>query len=204
MKVEIDISDMAYDSLYTDERCNRIQRILENQEEYSDFLVKRQRGNEEPSKDIYIVMDASENYLIWMYGWEVDALDDSEILDYFIVTNDRDDSLDPTLNWMVSSACSIALFMSLVFTYVVIDSSLSFLVGPMIISFIAGIILYWIYHMKNKVYVQGKKEKEIELMTRHPLFFEAIRKFAALPDISEVQRKEYQKRLQEIESKMRD
>jgi hypothetical protein len=64
--VEIDVSDIPLGSFYIDERCKRIERIIQSREEYAEFRVKRARMEEDPSLDIYIVMDTTENFWVWM------------------------------------------------------------------------------------------------------------------------------------------
>ena len=110
--MEIDVSDIPLGSFYTDERCKRIERIIQSKEEYTEFRVKRAREGEDPSLDIYVAMDASENFWVWMYEWEVDALNDSEILSYFIVTKETSQRPNPTEGWsfILMSLCS-ALFL---------------------------------------------------------------------------------------------
>ena len=112
MTVEIDVSDIPLGSLYTDERCKRIERIIQSKEEYTEFRVKRARQEEDPSLDLCIAMDATENYWVGMYEWEVDTLSDSEILSYFIVTKETSQRPNPTESWsfIFMSFCS-ALFL---------------------------------------------------------------------------------------------
>ena len=114
MRVEIDVSDIPLGSYYTDERCKRIERIIQEEEEYTEFRVKRYRREEDSSLDIYVIMDATENYWVWMYEWEVDELADSEILSYVTVTKETSQKPDPTENYMIIMCLFIAFLVSFI------------------------------------------------------------------------------------------
>ena len=206
MRVEIDVSDIPFGSYYTDERCKRVERIIQEKEEYTEFRVKRYRREEDSSMDIYVIMDATENYWVWMYEWEVDELTDSEIISYVTVTKETSQKPDPTENYMIIMCLFIALLVSFIIVVVVLPEYqtnpglITIILALLIFSFISG----WIYKRKYKAHMQSEREFEKATMTRYPLFLESIRKFAILPDIGESQREIYLERIQEIESKMVD
>ena len=204
MTIEIDISDIPLGTFYTDERCKRIERIIQSKGEYSEFRAKRSRKEENPTLDIYIIMDATENFWVWMHEWEVDALSDSEILEYITVTKETSQRSDLTENWGILMSLFIAI--SLVFPFIIIlvpDFPIfDFIIGIMVLSFIGSVVSGVIFKMKYDEYKESERKFEIEMMKLYPLFVESIRKFAALSDITEVQSENYRKRLQEIESKL--
>lgn len=204
MTVEIDVSDIPLGSLYIDERCKRIERIIKKEEEYAEFSIKRSRREEDPSLDIYIIMDATENFWVWMHEWEVDALSDSEILSYVIVTKETSQRPDPTENWGILMSLFMALFLVFLIIIILVPAfpiydSIS---GIMLFSLIGVFVSGWIFKGKLEEHKQSGREFEIEMMKQYPLFVESIRKFAALPDVTKSQREKYTERLQEIESKL--
>jgi hypothetical protein len=205
--VEIDISDIPLETFYTDERCKRIERIIQSKEKFKDFRVKRLRREEDPSLDIYIMMDATENFWVWMNEWEVDALNDSEILSYITVTKETSQRTNPTESWSFILMCfSMSLFLvfPLIIVFVPEFPMYDFIFGIMVISLIASIVFGLNFKRKNDEYKQSEREFEMEIMEQHPLFVESLRKFATLQDITDSQREEYLERIQEIESKMAD
>ena len=205
MTVEIDVSDIPLGSFYIDERCKRIERIIQGKEEYAEFRVKRARREEDPSLDIYVVMDATENYWVWMNEWEVDALNDSEILSYITVTKETSQKPNPTESWSFILMCfSMSLFVVFPLIIILVPEfpMYDFIFGIMVISLITSIVFGLNFKKKNDEYKQSEREFEIEMMKQYPLFVESIRKFATLPDITASQRENYTKRLQEIESKL--
>ena len=206
MKIEVDISDIPFDSFYVDERCKRVERVIRGNEDYADFKVKRHRGEEDPNDDMYVIMDSTENFWVWMYGWEVDALDDSEILSYVTVTKETSQRPDPTENWGILFSFLFALFLSFVLFVILVPEfqTNGIILGIILLSLVASLIIGAIFNRKNKAHMLQEKEYEIGMMTRHPLFIEVIRKFAALDDISDLQREEYLRRISEIEEKMAD
>ncbi len=206
MRVEIDISDIPIGSFYTDERSKRIEMIIRDKEEYVQFIVKRYRGQEDPSHDGYIVMDETENAWVWMYEWEVDVLNDAEIMSYVTVTKETSQRPDPTENWMIISSLFAALFITFLILLFIPDFPpiYDFIIGTMLVFLGGTVITGWMYRGKYRAHKQSEKEFEIATMTRHPLFLESIRKFAALENISESQSEIYLERIQEIESKMVD
>ena len=206
MTVEIDISDIPIGTSFTDERSKRVQEIIRKEADYADFIVKRYREQEDPSQDIYIMMDATENYWVWMYGWEIDALDDAEIFSYFTVTKETSQRTDPNVNWMIAASFLFALSLALIITVIFSPELLEYnwfiwlIILPMAFSFVTG----WIYTKKNRVHQQSEKEFEVSIHSKHPLFAQALHKFSKLPDISDEQRTIYQERIHELEKKMAD
>jgi hypothetical protein len=203
--VEIDVSDIPLGSLYTDERCKRIERIIKSKEEYTEFRVKRARREEDPSLDIFIAMDATENYWVWMNEWEVDALSDSEILSYFIVSKETSQRPDPTENWLILSSFSMALFLVFPLIFILVPEFVNDVSGVMdviivimIVALIGSITSGWIFKGKNERHKQSEREFEIDIMKQNPLYLEAIRKFTKLQGITESQRKEYLERYKEL------
>lgn len=207
MTVEIDVSDIPLGSFYLDERCKRIERIIQSKEEYTEFRVKRARGEDAPSLDIYIVMDATENFWVWMNEWEVDALNDSEILSYITVTKETSQRPNPTESWSFILMClSMSLFMVFPLIIILVPEfpMYDFIFGIMVISLIGSIVFGLNFKRKNDEYKQSEREFEIQVMQQHPLFLESIRKFAALQNITESQREKYLERIHEFESTMAD
>jgi hypothetical protein len=202
--VEIDVSDIPYGSFYTDARSKRVERIIQNKEEYSTFIVKRYRREQDPSLDIYIAMDETENYWVWMYEWEIDALDDDEIFSYVTVTKETSQRPDPTQHFLIASSFSIALFLSLLICIIIVPevSTNSIILGVMLVSLITSFITGGIFRGKNREHMQNEREFEAAMITRHPLYHESLRKFSALSNISESQRENYLERIQETDAKM--
>lgn len=204
MTVEIDVLDIPFGSFYTDERCKRVERIIQRKEEYAEFRVKRYRGEEDPTLDTYVIMDVTENFWVWMYEWEVDALSDSEILSYVTVTKETSQRPDPTQNLMIVTSLFAALFLSFIIIVAFVPEFPvnDIIIGIALVSLVASLISGWIFKVRHEAHMQNEREFEIEIMRSHPLFLEAIRKFAALQDINESNRERYLKRIQEIESGM--
>jgi hypothetical protein len=204
VKIEVDISNIPFDSFYIDERCKRVERITQGTEEYATFKVKRYRGETDPRNDMYIIMDTTENFWVWIYEWEVDASDDSEILSYVTVVKETSRRPDPTENWGILFAFLFALFLSFVIFMVLVPEfqTNSTIQAIIVLFLIASLITGWIFNRKYSVHMLQEREYEIGVMARHPQFIEAIRKFAALDDVSYSQREEYLKRIHEIDEKM--
>ncbi|MBN2228624.1 MAG: hypothetical protein JW779_03450 [Candidatus Thorarchaeota archaeon] len=207
MSFEVDIADIPIDSFYRDERCKKLESILRLDSDFAEYKVKRYRIEEEQTQDPYfIINEKEEENMMWLNEWEIDSLDDSELLSYVTVTIKTSRRPNPVENWMLFACFFAALFLSSIVLYFIIPEFQTYSFYPPLIvtSFILMAILGGIAYTKSKSHSRGVKELDTELMQQNPEFLEAIRKFAALTNITDSKRVEYERRLQELESLLQD
>ena len=209
MSFEVDFSDIPSDSFYGDDRCKKLERILQQDSDFAEYRVKRYRTEVDPTQDPYYIISQKkeeEEYIMWLNEWEIDALDESEMLSYITVNFKTSKRPNPAENWMLIATLFAALFSSSILIYFVIPEFQTYSFYPMLIiaSFFLMVVLGAITYSRYKSYSRRTKELDIELIQQHPLFLQAIRKFACLENISDSKRAEYERRLEEIETIVRD
>lgn len=140
--------------------------------------------------------------------WEIDALNDSELASYIIVSYETSQLDNPAENFYLMGACATALFITLAGAFPIIFQDIQTIIPSYTIITIAslfiGLFLFGVGYHKSKVQTQQMRQTFGEIMSRHPLFLQAIRKFSGLPDIGNSEREEYLERIKEIEEKMAD
>jgi hypothetical protein len=206
VRFEVDVSDIPLDSFYRDERCGRLEKILQERADYAEYTVKRYRIEDEPEMDPYYIINPQDTYMMWLNEWEIDALDDSEMLSYIMVTIETSEKENPVDNVLMVASLFAALFLSFILLWAIIPEFRTYSFYPILAlsSLLLMVISGGLAYRANRGYSQRKRESDIVTMKQNPLFLQAIRKFASLIDISDSKRDEYVTRVQEIEMFLSD
>lgn len=208
MSFDLDISDIPFNSFYGDEKCKKLERILRQEPEFAEYKAKRYRTEDNPTQDSYVIINEGEKeeYMMWMNEWEVDALDDSEMLSYVSVTIKTSRKPNPVENWMIAAALFAAFFFSSILLYYIVPEfqTYSFYSVLSLTSFLLMVIFGVLTYSKSKSHARQIKDIYIELMQQHPLFLQAVRRFASLTNITDSKRAEYEERLDKLEQMLRE
>ncbi|MFW9839147.1 MAG: hypothetical protein ACFFE7_16650, partial [Candidatus Thorarchaeota archaeon] len=82
MKIEIDATDLKWGTYYKDDRCSEVERILQKIPRYSECEVKRQHYDDDFTYDPYILQDEGGEDILILEGWQIDALNASELISF--------------------------------------------------------------------------------------------------------------------------
>lgn len=203
MKIEVDPSDLEWGTIYKDEKCKELERVLQSDSKHAGCEVKRVHWGEENTNSFY-VFDESGEPIVELERWEVDALNGAELITYIEVQRKRDqftDWLDPML---------LGLFGAVVFSGVVV-SVLEYLLQPSVFSQVWLMIpnLVWVYllllllatlgFLKYRSIEQQKKNIDLEAAKDDPLFCGVLKKLADISETENPSKKDFVKRLEYIE-----
>jgi hypothetical protein len=199
MKVEIDISEVEWGAFYKDEKCKELEKILRCNPRYAACQVKRGHWNDE-STDPFYVLDESGEEIVRLERWEVDALDDSEVLPFIEVQQRRNrplDLLEILLDGLFIAVGSMAAGFHV---YALLNQS-SALPTPWsifldFISLLLGILCILKYRKSAK----QKKDADLEAARKDPSYLGLLRKLAEVPETENPSKKEFVKRLEYIEN----
>jgi len=207
VKIETDISDLAVDSFYRDERCKRLEGILRTEKESEEYSAKRYRIQENPDLDPYYILNQQEQCVMELEAKEIDALSDLEMLAYVQVTIETSRRENNTEKFQLIAAGSASVFISFVFIMPIVSSKfleLPFYTPSVYLMLIITIILGGIAYRMSKLHSQKMRELDSATGKQRPLFLQSLRKIVALPDIDSWKRSQYARRIRSIESGLTD
>jgi len=197
--VEIDISNLEYESYYRDQKCLELERILQSDPKYAECQAKRVHWTDDGT-DPFVVLGENEESIVLLETWEVNTLSASEILLYLEVKqiherplSDRDASLYGT---SIALGLSAGLFAFLLIFEEAVMSLLFMIIPIFILTPILGIISIRRYRES----VIQKKNADLEAVRKNPAFLSMLQRLAQVPEIKEYNKKKLMKRIENIES----
>jgi len=201
LKIEVDSSDLEWGTLYKDEKCKELERVLQSDSRYAEYEVKRVHWGD-ANTNPFDVLGENEVSIVLLRTWEVSALSPSELLSY-IEVKQRIDKPEPETVAMVYGA-----FMALCFTSVVLLILMAFfgsaigmdLVAVLIyiLTPILGIISFRTYQKS----MDEKKNIDLEAARQDRSFIEILQKFTQAPEIDERSRRKIIKRIESLEKEL--
>ena len=199
MTVEIDFSDLEYESYYRDQKCLELEKIVQGNPKYAEWQVRRVHWTDDGT-DPFVVLDENEESIVLLETWEVNTLSASEILLYLEVKqiherplSDRDASLYGT---SIALGLSAGLFAFLLIFEEAVMNLLFMIIPIFILTPILSIISIRTY---RESMIQ-KKNADLEAARRNPSFPSMLQRLAQVPEIPEYRKKQLMKRIENIEN----
>jgi hypothetical protein len=179
-----------------------VEEILKRDRIFAGCTVKFGRFDE-LSRNRFVVYDAAGKFLIYLEEWEVEILDDDELLEYAKVKKIRAHDCQGLsgvayLLLFVSSVLLGSLVIVLFLVSIVGFSSSAMVAIQQISILIIGLSIVFSYSERKKKQSR-KREVDFDVARNSASFHSAIRKLASQPESDEVKTEEYVKRLNYIE-----
>ena len=206
MRGEVDISDLSFGTYYRDDKCEELEESIRNDPKYAECAVKRLYWDVPIDQSPFAILDKNGDEIMMLERWEVDAMNDSEILSFIEVQLKRDGYSDRLelvsflaflTSVMIMGAFPISV---LIFGYDAVLTSVSGLLMTAIIMFLISGPVYYMRHRNTN---SKKRHIDMEAVRRNSIFLQALRNLAAVPESEYVDSKEYVKRLEDLENLMR-
>ena len=207
MKVEIDASEVEYGAYYKDERCRKLEKILQSDSKYAECEVKRVHWDTE-NTDPFDVLDENGEGTVLLETWEVSTLSDSEILPYMEVKRIRDRPLTTAEEILYGASIAVGVTAGGLSIVVFLEGASVFQPDLAIVYVVTLIccvltpILGIISARTYRRYILEKKNADLEAARKNPSFLDALRRLAQAPEAQEYVRKKLVKRIKFIEDEL--
>ncbi len=203
MRVEVEFSDLDELDYYIDERSERLEKMLKEDSRYAECRVKRQRWGGDGEFDTFVVLDDDGKELLSLDIWEVEALNDSELLS-IINTNIQRESLE----------CSGSTFLFLILMIFLAPIALMFpimtLINPsnpsnhitIIIGIVAFLVLFLygvLYFRRRNRMISEKHRIDLVAAQEDSTFLTALHRLSSTTYKDEWKYEEYLKRIRIVE-----
>lgn len=178
---ETDLSDVKWGGFYRDDSCKALEVILHDDSNYRECTVERQHYHEDIDNDPYVVKDEDGKDIITLEKWQVDTLNESELLSYIKVQQRRDQCVDRTGS-VAYFMLHVSFMLGLAFSFItIVDIVLSHTINSYsLVSFPVVIVSGIIIHFKYKNSYLMKRAVDLEAATSDSSFLEALRKLASV------------------------
>jgi hypothetical protein len=203
LKIEVDSSDLEWGTLYKDEKCKELERVLQSDSRYAKCEVKRVYSGVE-NFDPFHVLDENGNGIVMLERWEVDALRGAELFTYIEVQRKRNqftNSVEAVLLGMFLACIGLAVAHSVIGYFSQPSSPLAtwFIVQNQGWFYLLALILGTLSLLKYRSTEQQKKNIDLEAARAEPSFRDVLQKLANQPETENPSKKKYVKRLENIE-----
>jgi hypothetical protein len=206
MRVEVEISDLPEGAYFIDKGCVEVEAVLRKDPRYEQCVVKRQHFGGDYTLDPFVIQDLDGEDLTTLNTWEVDALNDSELLSYADVQIRRErHTYSGTLLLFIFSVILLAPFAAVfsIMTIILYSSSVGSVMSDIaIVSSLLLLLSVANYYRRRKDTTSKKRQIDITAARESLSFLDALRRLASLCDIDETEKQEYSKRVQYTESEL--
>ncbi|MHA3964740.1 MAG: hypothetical protein AM325_014510 [Candidatus Thorarchaeota archaeon SMTZ1-45] len=204
-QVRIDLADIEERTQYRDDMSEKLEDMLRKSSKFQGCIVKRVRLEREAPelRNPFDIQYSDGTHAVWLYEWEIQALDEQEILSYLEVQKGREKQLDSYHFWdiisfSVSAIGVIAVFLDLMFMIYLGNTERLILDFLTVALFIlgSGLVLVYVNSIRK-----SSNERWLDTVSakNDPLFLEALRKLATLSGTGKRELDQYAKRLKEVE-----
>jgi len=206
VRVEVDISDLEELDYYIDQKCEELEQVLREDPQFTECRVKRQHWGGDGEFDTFVIQNADGVDLIELNTWEVEPLDETEILSYVDVKIRRESHSyleSAFLFILILAIFGTAGVMFILFEFALYNGTLD--IEPIIISFASFVIvlLTTIWFYRKRKHVMNEKNQIDVLAAREDLvFLSALRKLASLTGEEVWMLDEFKSRLKFIEDSL--
>ncbi len=210
MRVEVDASSLPELAFYRDQQCEELEKVLRASSEYRDAVVRRLRQLKEYQNqgDPYDVQDATGKHRLWLYTIEVKTLDNSEIVAFATVQEEREKKADSLIKWLLTGVLLSVLGVSGVVLTLLLDvlfpsfsqqfPAVSVITVLVLLSGVSVLALY------RRAYKSMRRKIDISWALENTPFLNALRKLAALSSSRRELARDYDERFRAVEDEMTD
>ena len=202
--VRMDLVDIEDHTEYRDQKCEKLEKMLTKDPNFEGCVVKRLRLQKEAPelKDPFDIQDPDGTHVVWFYDWEMQILDEPEVLSYLEVQIRREHQLDSHLFWDMVSF--VVLFIGM--TAVTIDAMFIIISGvtqfslsllPITLAVLLSGILMFSSNLRRKR--NSERRLDIDSARKDSVFLEALRKLAKLSGTGNKELDQYVERLEAVE-----
>jgi hypothetical protein len=203
VRVEVDFSDLEEMAYYIDERSKDLEVMLKNDSGFSECRVKRQHWGGDGEYDTFVIQDKEGNDLHSLDIWEVEALNDSELLS-IINANIQREPLE------YSGSTFLLIVLSIFTTPFATVFPIMALINPsnpknpitITIGFLAFLILFLyvsMYFKRRGMMISEKRRIDLTAAQENSTFLAALQKLASEIYKDKWKYEEYRKRLEFVE-----
>jgi len=203
VRVEVDFSDLNELDYYIDERSEELEKVLKESSRFTECRVKRQHWGGDGEFDTFVVLDDDGKELLSLDIWEVDALNEYELLSIINANIQR--------NHLEYSGSTILFFILMIFLvpFATIFPIMT-LINPsnpnnpttIIIGIVSFLVLFLygvLYFRRRNRIISEKRRIDLVATQEGSTFLTALHKLASTTYKDEWKYEKYLKRLQILE-----
>lgn len=202
--VRVDLADIEELAEYQDKSCQELEGILTKDSRYEGSIVKRVRMEKTAPelKDPFDIQTPDGEHMVWLYEWEMETLDEPEILSYLEVQRKKEQLLDTHLfrelgSFVVIFIGGIVVVIDVIFIFagMAAQTAINFFPIALLVLF-SGLILEFVSRRRRR---GSEKKLDIDSAKEDSVFLNALRKLAVLSGSGNKELDQYSERLEEVE-----